>query len=155
MIGTELLLVARCSAESASWGARGSASRRLLPITASAYAQAASLRYLRNYRVYKTAATSWKEFCPKYLNMSSAQADDIIRLYEEFGGEYFELAQLTRVSVETYRAMEPHIENHVLHYIGEEIPLHPENAARLDEEATPDLEPIAEDEDLDVVTYER
>jgi hypothetical protein len=94
-------------------------------------AQAATLRYIRNYRVYKSASNNWKEFCSHYLKMSGAQADYIIRLYDQFGGDYFELAQLTRVSVETYRAMEPHIENHVLHYMGEVIPLHREIAGKL------------------------
>ena len=50
---------------------------------------------------YQKCAPTWKEFCPKFLKMTSNHADRIIRLWQEFGAGYFELAQLTRVSAET------------------------------------------------------
>ena len=78
-------------------------------------AQAASLRRLREERLYKRVAPNWREFCPTFLKMSRTQADQVIQLLDEFGPGYFELAQLTRVSAETYRAIAPSIQEGVLH----------------------------------------
>ena len=63
--------------------------------------------------------------------MSGTQADSIIRLWEEFGAGYFEIAQLTRVSPETYRALAPSVENGVLNVNGEQIELTIENSRKV------------------------
>jgi hypothetical protein len=55
----------------------------------------------------------------------------VIGLLEEFGPAYFEVAQLTRVSPETFRTLAPSIHNRMLHHDGEAIALIPENAARV------------------------
>ncbi|HUB81642.1 MAG TPA: hypothetical protein VMB03_22745 [Bryobacteraceae bacterium] len=94
-------------------------------------AQAEGIRRLREQKLYKGSIERWDDFCPKYLKMSRAEADRIIRLLEEFGPAYFELSQLTRVSPESYRAIAPHIENGVLHYNGETIELNAENSQRV------------------------
>ena len=94
-------------------------------------AQAEGLRRLRNEKVYRHVTEHWEDFCPQYLRMSRAQADKIIRLWEEFGAGYFELAQLTRVSPETYRALEPAVENGVLNLNGEQIELTIENSRKV------------------------
>ncbi len=94
-------------------------------------AQAQALRRLREERLYKQCAETWLEFCPKYLKISRTEADRTIKLLEEFGPAYFELSQLTRVSPETYRAIAPAIENGVLRFNGEEIPLNAENSRRV------------------------
>ena len=86
-------------------------------------AQAESIRRIRTEQLYKRVAEHWRDFCPQYLKMSGSQADNIIRLWEEFGAGYFEVAQLTRVSPETYRAIEPAVENGVLNLNGEQIEL--------------------------------
>lgn len=94
-------------------------------------AQAQALRRLREERLYKRCAETWLEFCPKYLKMSRTEADRTIKLLEEFGPAYFELSQLTRLSPETYRAIAPAIENGVLHFNGEDIPLNAENSPKV------------------------
>ena len=94
-------------------------------------AQAESIRRLRNEKLYKRVTEHWKEFCPRYLKMSGAQADSIIRLWEEFGAGYFEIAQLTRVSPETYRALAPAVENGVLNLNGQQIELTIENSRKV------------------------
>jgi len=94
-------------------------------------AQAETIRRLRVEKIYKRVAEEWKEFCPRYLKMSSAHADHIIRLWEEFGPAYFEVAQLTRVSPETYRAIEPAVQNGFLMLDGEQIELTVENSRRV------------------------
>ncbi len=94
-------------------------------------AQAESLRRLRTEKLYKRVSEHWKEFCPQYLKLSASQADNIIRLWEEFGAGYFEIAQLTRVSPETYRALAPAVENGVLNLNGEHIELTIENSRKV------------------------
>lgn len=94
-------------------------------------AQAQSLRRLREEKLYKRCCEKWDEFCAKYLKMSRSEADRHIKLLEEFGPTYFELSQLTRISPETYRAIAPAVENGVLHFNGENIPLNAENSRRV------------------------
>ena len=94
-------------------------------------AQAESIRRLRNEKLYKRVTEHWKAFCPQYLKMSGTQADTIIRLWEEFGAGYFEVAQLTRVSPETYRALEPAVNQGVLNLNGEQIELTVENSHKV------------------------
>jgi hypothetical protein len=94
-------------------------------------AQAASLRRLREERLYKRVAPNWREFCPTFLKMSRTQADQVIQLLDEFGPGYFELAQLTRVSAETYRAIAPSIQEGVLHSQGDAIELTVENSRKV------------------------
>jgi hypothetical protein len=94
-------------------------------------AQVESMRRLREEKLYKKCCEKWKDFCPKYLKISQPEADRIIRLWDEFGPAYFELSQLTRISAETYRAIAPAIEDGVLHFNGEEIPLNPENSRKV------------------------
>jgi hypothetical protein len=94
-------------------------------------AQAQSLRQLREERKYLKVSPTWKDFGPRYLGMSSSQADRIIAMLDEFGPGYFELAQLTRISADTYRAVEPVVKDHALHFNGEVITLDPENARKV------------------------
>ena len=94
-------------------------------------AQATGIRRLREEKIYKRCISDWKEFCPKYLKMSSSHADRIIRLLEEFGPGYFEMLQLTRISPETYRELAPTIQNGALLVDGEAIELNPGNARKV------------------------
>ena len=49
----------------------------------------------------------------------------------EFGPDYFELAQLTRVTPEQYRAIAPSVREKSIHVHGETIALIPENTDRI------------------------
>ena len=89
------------------------------------------LRQLREEKKYLKCSATWRVFCSEYLKMKSGHADRIIRLWEEFGAGYFELAQLTRCSPETYRAIEPAVKEGTLRYQDETIELHPENARKV------------------------
>ncbi len=94
-------------------------------------AQAEGLRRLHEEKLYKRCTEKWDDFCPRFLNISRAEADRTIRLWEEFGAAYFELSQLTRVSPETFRAIAPAIQGGALHYQGEAIELNSENSRRV------------------------
>jgi hypothetical protein len=94
-------------------------------------AEAACLRRIRDEKLYRAKAGSWDEFCRKYLGMSKTNANRIIHQLEEFGPEYFELAQLTRISPEQYRIIASSVREHALHSNGEAIALIPENAEKV------------------------
>jgi hypothetical protein len=94
-------------------------------------AQAEGLRRMRQEKLYLRCARSWTEFCPQYLKISRVEADRTIKLLEEFGPEYFDLSQLTRISAETYRAIAPAVKDGALHVNGEAIALIPENSRRV------------------------
>jgi hypothetical protein len=94
-------------------------------------AQAASLKHLRDEKKYKRVNEDWRDFCSQYLRMSGAQADKIIHLWEEFGAGFFKVAQLTRISPETYRAIAPAIREDALHLNGEVIELSVENSRKV------------------------
>ena len=94
-------------------------------------AQAQTLRELREGKKYKRCAEDWRAFCSQHLNMSGCQADKIISLLERFGPGYFELAQLTRISAETYQIVAPAVQDGALHFNGEMIQLDPENARKV------------------------
>jgi hypothetical protein len=94
-------------------------------------AQAAKMKEIRDTRAYLSNAKDWREFCRKYLHTSRANATRFIKLLEEFGPAYFEVAQLTRISAETFRAIAPSIRDQALHHNGEAIALIPENAEKV------------------------
>ena len=94
-------------------------------------ADAECLRRVREKKLYASRAATWDEFCPKFLGLSKAQANRVIRYLEEFGPDYFELAQLTRVTPEQYRAIAPSVREKSIHVQGEAIALIPENSDRI------------------------
>jgi hypothetical protein len=94
-------------------------------------AQAEALLRLRESKCYLRLATTWKEFCPRFLNMSSSQVDRIIHCWQEFGAGFFELQKLVSISPGVYRAIEPSIREGALHFDKEIIELDPENSQRV------------------------
>lgn len=94
-------------------------------------AQAAGLHRLREQKTYLGCGMTWEEFCPAYLKICRSEADRIIRLWQEFGPGYFELAQLTRLSPETYRAIASSVKDGHLFHNGESIELNSENSRKV------------------------
>lgn len=94
-------------------------------------AQAACLHRLRTTRAYLRQSSCWRDFCSRHLGIDGRNADKIVHLWEEFGATYFELAQLTSIPPDTYRALVPSIRDGALHLNGEVIELVPENSPRL------------------------
>jgi hypothetical protein len=94
-------------------------------------AEAAAIRRLREERLYAATKLNWKEFCPRHLGMCRAQADRLIQHLEEFGPDYFELAQLTRIRPEAYRAIAPAVKEGHIHFENEAIALIPENSGKV------------------------
>jgi len=94
-------------------------------------ADAACLRDLRNQKSYRSLGLNWKQFCTQHLGMSQTYANRLIGYLEEFGPEYFDLAQLTGISPDEYRAIAPAIKDQAIHHDGQVIALLPENTEKL------------------------
>ena len=94
-------------------------------------AQAAGMRQIRNEKLYLECSDSWEQFCVEQMGISKSEANKTIHLLDENGPEYFEMAQFTRISGETYRAIAPAIRDGKLHANGEEIELCVENARKI------------------------
>jgi len=96
-------------------------------------ADAACLRRIRDEKLFVSRAETWDEFCPKFLGMSRANANRVIGYLEEFGPDYFELAQVTRISPTEFRAIAGSVRDKAVHWQGEAIALIPENSERIGE----------------------
>jgi hypothetical protein len=94
-------------------------------------ADADCLKKTRDRKLYLGFAKNWDECCTRHFALSRANAERLIGLLEEFGAAYFEIAQLTRISPETFRTLAPSIQDKTLHHNGAAIALIPKNAARV------------------------
>ena len=94
-------------------------------------ADAECLRRIRDQKLYKCRTAKWGEFCARYVGASKTNVDRMIRQLEEFGPPFFQLAQLTRISPETYRAIARQVGEEGLRFEGEAIALVPENAEKV------------------------
>jgi hypothetical protein len=94
-------------------------------------ADAECLRRMRDRKLYLERSPTWDEFCQRYLGLSCRHANRIIHWLEEFGPGYFELAQLTRIRPEEFRAIAPAVRDGSIHAHGEAIALIAENSERV------------------------
>jgi hypothetical protein len=94
-------------------------------------AQAAAMRTVREEKLYLGQTKDWEECCYKFFHTGKDNANRFIRLLEDFGPEYFLVAQYSRISASTYRALQPAIRDNTLHHNGEAIALIPENAGKV------------------------
>jgi hypothetical protein len=97
----------------------------------SAAADAECLRQIRDRKLYKNKSPNWDEFCTRYIGASRANVNRVIRNLEEFGPEFFELSQLTRIPPEAYRGIAPYVGKDGLHLDGEVIAIVQENSQRV------------------------
>ena len=103
-------------------------------------ADAECLKRLRDNKSYKRLRMTWEEFCRDKAGVSRKYADKLIHDLEEFGTNYFRLAELTQMSTDTYRLIAGAVSDEGIEYQGEKIPLTPENRKRV-AEAVEQLKP--------------
>ena len=94
-------------------------------------ADAACLRRMRDEKMYRFKKVNWSRFCAEYLGISKAEADRIIRRFEEFGQSYFDVSRIVRISPESYRAIAHAVKDKTIEHNGERIALTSENAQRV------------------------
>jgi hypothetical protein len=94
-------------------------------------ADAKCLRELRESKKYKLLGLTWEECCKQLVGICRSVANLIIQNLEEFGPDYFVIAQVTGISADEYRRISGSVSHHALLHAGEEIPIELENAPRL------------------------
>jgi len=94
-------------------------------------ADADALRQIRDEKAYQRLEPTFVEFCSRRVGISATHANRLIKYLEEFGPEYFELAQLTGIAPGEYRAIAAAVKDQAVHCGEEVIALLPENAERL------------------------
>jgi hypothetical protein len=94
-------------------------------------AQALSLKQMREACCHDKLGLSWDDFCQRYIGLSRRQADRIISQYNEFGETYFRFSSLAQISQQGYRQIAAAVEDNCLEIDGQQVPIVPENAARI------------------------
>jgi len=94
-------------------------------------AEAESLRRVRDSKMYRNLGLTWEEFCRTRLGTSRQHIDRTLRLLDEFGPQYFHVAQLAHVSPDEYRAIAPHVGPEGVRTGGAVIALIPENSEQV------------------------
>ncbi len=94
-------------------------------------AHAQLLRRIRDEKLYRAVAPSWRRFCGTHLAISCRHADRLIALLNRFGPTYFEISQLVGLSPRQYLAIQPVLHEHSVLVNGEAISLIPENAPKV------------------------
>ena len=94
-------------------------------------AHAQLLRRIRDDKLYRAVAPSWRRFCGTHLAITCRHADRLIALLNRFGPTYFEISQLVGLSPRQYLAIQPVLHEHSVLVNGEAISLIPENAPKV------------------------
>jgi len=94
-------------------------------------AHAQLLRRIRDEKLYRAVAPSWRAFCGTHLAITCRHADRLIALLNRFGPTYFEISQLVGLSPRQYLAIQPVLHEHSTLVNGEAISLIPENAPKV------------------------
>jgi len=94
-------------------------------------AQATCLRTIRESDAYHSVCPTWEEFCQQYVGLPRRRADEIIERLEEFGETYFQLAEIVRLSPNSYRQIAEKVVDGSIEIGGELVPIVAENAPRI------------------------
>jgi hypothetical protein len=95
--------------------------------------EAESLKRIKESEAYKQAGLNWDQFCEQKVGLTPQSVNNLLRNLEEFGGNYFRLSQIVRVSPETFRQIAPAIEGETIEIDGDLVPIVPENGRRIRE----------------------
>jgi hypothetical protein len=89
------------------------------------------LKIMRENEVYKKLGLSWEEFCLGHAGVSRVYADRLIHYLEEFGTNYFRIAELMQISAETYRLVADSVGDAGMEVNGETIPINRQNRRKI------------------------
>jgi hypothetical protein len=95
------------------------------------YAQAVCLKEIHDTKAYETLGLTWEDYCRQHCGIGRTTAETIIHRLEEFGEAYFRFAAIVRISPDTFRDIRDRVTATTIDLGGEEIPLIPENAAKI------------------------
>jgi hypothetical protein len=89
------------------------------------------LKIMREKEEYKNLGLTWEEFCSSHVGLSRAYADRLIQHLEEFGTNYFRLAEVMQISAETYRLIADSVGDAGMEFNGQNIPITRENRRKI------------------------
>ena len=89
------------------------------------------LRRIRDEKLYRGLARNWDVFCTAHLGTSRRNIERSIGYLEEFGPQYFTVAQMTHIGAGEYRAIAAHVTEEGVRLDGDVIALLPENSDRV------------------------
>jgi len=90
-------------------------------------ADAECLKSMRDSGEYKRLRMTWDEFCSQKAGISRRTADRLITQLEEFGPNFFRVAELIEISPSTYRLIAGSVNEQGIEHKGQTIPLTPEH----------------------------
>jgi hypothetical protein len=94
-------------------------------------ADAECLKTIRDGGEYKQLDLTWEQFCDKQAGVSRVYAERQIHCLEEFGANYFRMAEVMPISRETYRLIAASVTDDGLESNSERIPPVRENRDRV------------------------
>jgi hypothetical protein len=99
----------------------------------TAAAEVECLRRIRDGNLFRAKGVDWAEFCQKYAGVTSSYANRLIRQFEEFGPNYFDLSKIMRISADSYRKIAEAVSDDGIAFGGEKIAISPENSDKIAE----------------------
>jgi hypothetical protein len=93
-------------------------------------AEAENLRRIRNEKSYLQLGLTWEEFCVERLRSSRRQVERVLGLLDEFGPDYFRMAQCRRLTPDEYRATAEHVSEERVRVANALIPCFRNTASR-------------------------
>src|ERR1700730_7559090 len=102
----------------------------------TAAADVECLRRIRDGNLFRAKGVDWSEFCQKYAGVTSSYANRLIRQFEEFGPNYFDLSKIVRISAESCRKIWTAVGDAGIDFGGEKIAISPENSDKIAEAVT-------------------
>jgi hypothetical protein len=97
----------------------------------SAAAEIECLRRIREGKLYRAKGVDWSGFCQKYVGCDRSYANRLIRRYEEFGPNYFNLSEIMRISPDAYRQIAGAVGDDGLAFGDQKIAISPENSEKI------------------------
>jgi hypothetical protein len=86
---------------------------------------------MRDQKQHRVLGLSWSEFCKQRVGITRQYAERLIHRLEEFGPQYFRLAQATGITPEEYRRIAGSVNEKGLAHADELIPITAEDGPRL------------------------
>ena len=94
-------------------------------------AGAECLRNIREKKLYRACGVTWDGFCREYAGMSRSLADQLIRQLEEFGAGYFRLAEVAKITPQSFRLIASAVNEEGVTVGGETIEFTAENSRKI------------------------
>jgi hypothetical protein len=91
------------------------------------------MRQIRDGNLFRAKGVDWSGFCQKYAGVTSSYANRLIRQFDEFGPNYFDLSKILRISAESYRKIKDSVGDEGIDFGGEKIAISPENSDKIAE----------------------